>query len=118
MQLALLTVEEGAERLLEPLAYHRNDDEPLQRRLNQGLVKRDNDEQLLDVHLDDGLADQGGAEERPEGDEEVAACDSGEVKQRVWDLKKSRGLFYNGARKLEVAATRGERRKEKLWKFS
>ena len=37
------------------------------------------------MHLDDGFADERRAEEGPEGDEEVAARDSGQVEQRVRD---------------------------------
>lgn len=123
MQLALLAVEEGAERLLELLSYHRDDNEPLERGLDQGLVKGDDDEQLLNVHLDDSLADQGGTEERPEGDQKVAACDAGEVEQRVWDLKKSRVLFYTvwiirpKIQTLQIATKGGQRRKEHLRKI-
>lgn len=49
------------------------------------LAERQNDEQFLYVHFDHGLADQGGAEERPERDEEVTTCYAGQVEQRVGD---------------------------------
>jgi hypothetical protein len=42
----------------------------------------------LDVHFEDSLSDEGGAEEGPEGDEEVAAGDAGKVEERVRDLTK------------------------------
>ena len=42
----------------------------------------------LDVHLDDGLSDQGRSEEGPEGDQEVAAGDAGQVEQGIGNLKK------------------------------
>jgi len=38
------------------------------------------------MHFDDGLADESGAKEGPEGDEEVSARDASQVKQRVRDL--------------------------------
>ena len=40
------------------------------------------------MHLEDGFSDESGAEEGPEGDEEVSAGDAGKVEQRVRDLKK------------------------------
>ena len=54
-------------------------------RVQETLVERQYHEKLLDVHLDDGFADERRAEEGPEGDEEVAARDSGQVEQRVRD---------------------------------
>ena len=41
----------------------------------------------LYVHLNDSLANEGCPKERPEGDEEVTACDPCQVKQRVGDLR-------------------------------
>ena len=52
-------------------------------RVEETLVESQNHEEHLNVHLDDGLADERRAEEGPEGDEEVAARDSGQVEQRV-----------------------------------
>jgi hypothetical protein len=54
--------------------------------VEQVLVEGHNDKDLLDVHLDDGLADQSGAEKSPEGDEEVAAGDAGQIEQGIGDL--------------------------------
>ena len=41
----------------------------------------------LYVHLNNSLANEGCPKERPEGDEEVTACDPCQVKQRVGDLR-------------------------------
>lgn len=54
------------------------------------FVERNDHEQHLDVHLDDRFTDQGGAEERPEWNQEVAARETGEVEQRVRDLQSER----------------------------
>ena len=51
------------------------------------LAKRDNNEQLLNMHFNNRFADECGAEKRPERDEEVAACDAGQVEKRVWYLQ-------------------------------
>jgi hypothetical protein len=37
----------------------------------------------LYMHFDDGLADEGGAEESPEWDEEVAASDASQIEERI-----------------------------------
>ena len=59
------------------------------------LVESDDHEQHLNVHLDDGFADQGGAEEGPEWNQKVAACETGEVEQRIRDLcRESRALVW------------------------
>ena len=42
------------------------------------------------MHLEDGFSDESGAEEGPEGDEEVSAGDASQVEQRVRDLKRGR----------------------------
>ena len=54
--------------------------------VNKVLVKGYNDGQLLDVCFDHSLADERGTEKRPEGHQKMAACDSGQVKKRIWDL--------------------------------
>lgn len=87
MQMGLLVVEERLEGLLEHLADHGNVREQVNRLLDERLVERNHHKDLLDVHLDDGLADQRGPEERPEGDQEVAASDSRQIKQRIRNLR-------------------------------
>ena len=39
------------------------------------------------MHLDDSLADEGSTEEGPEWDEEMATCDTCQIKQWVGDLE-------------------------------
>lgn len=39
------------------------------------------------MHLDDGFSNESGPEEGPEGDQEVAAGDSSQVKEWIRDLK-------------------------------
>lgn len=86
MELLLLL----SEQLLEgPLHLGAEDGQPADvahGHVDQTLVEGEDHEEGLDVHLDDGLADQGGPEEGPEGDQEVAAGDPRQVEQRVGNL--------------------------------
>ncbi len=44
------------------------------------------------MHFDDGLPDQGRSEEGPEGDQKVAASNTGQVEQGIGNLDKNRNI--------------------------
>ena len=90
MQFLLLFPEQLFEGSLDLGPEHWDLAEVSHGRVDQALVEGEDDEELLDVHLDHGLPDQGGPEEGPEGHEEVAARDPGQVEQGVGDLEHDR----------------------------
>ena len=52
------------------------------------LREKKDDKHFLNVHLDNSLANQRSAKKSPEGDEEMATCDAGQVKQRVRNRRR------------------------------
>jgi len=56
---------------------------------NQGnlvVAEAENDEEALDGYFDNGLANESSSEKHAEGNQEVAAEEPSQVKQRVWNL--------------------------------
>ncbi len=87
MQLALLLGQKVPDRYLQGGAHRGKATDQRDRRVDQVLVECQNHKEFLYVHLYDGLADEGGPEEGPEGDEEVAAGDARQVEQGIGDLR-------------------------------
>lgn len=87
MQTVLLILQECFKRLLETFANHRNEAQHVNGLFHQCFAERNNHEDLLNVHLYHSLAEQSGAEEGPEGNQEVATGDASQVKEWVGNLK-------------------------------
>ena len=62
----------------------------------------------LDVHLDHSLPNEGGAEECPEWNKEVATCDACQVEQGVWNA---------GGKSRDIETFQGEMVRNSTWQL-
>lgn len=88
VQLLFLVCEESLERLLKLPTDDGNESYQINGFVDQLLAERDNHDDFLEVHFDHSLADKSRTEKSPEWHQEVAACDAGEIKKWIGNLKK------------------------------
>jgi hypothetical protein len=85
-----LVSEESLERLLELASDDGNERYQINGFVDQLLAEGDNYNDFLEMHLNHSLADESRTEKGPEWHQEVAACNTSEIKQWIRDLEKDK----------------------------
>lgn len=87
VKLFFLVCEESLEWLLHLATDNGNECYQIHGFVHQLFAESDDDDDFLEMHFNHSLADKSRTEESPKWHQEMAACDSSEIKQRVRNLK-------------------------------